>query len=479
MEARGRIEHPTNIDALAFNEAKKMLVISTFNSQLFISETELPEKSKPVDGPNTQYMCVSVDGKTLIIGSNDGTIEIRDFESLKRLHIIPGKETFTGMCFLRGNSQFLDIRRHALNVWEPTVLFRGDESNDTQISARESSLVPRVASGSHNVAQANTLSLTAIAEHDTLDFIFCAQEGGRVFARDTASSTKKPLFASQSTKVQVQFLSWSGRKNYLASADNASNVRLHRVEPTWLKAHHAASEHANLIWQGSEKHSIRQLLLSGPGDLLLVATTSHEKFLSLEKDQSGRVLLTHEKPSRWAAPRRGTQRFVEARSDNRAPTRAITWSDQDTQALERQSIKFDDRQCCHEGHIHLVPLEDHGWAAYDERPRSAPIVWTSNAANRPATEVTPEKLVSRFRDDANHVLYLIGYHQNNLVFVCSDYWVCSIALDAARLGDRIKYHFPVPHFWRSTNRSPLALITRKGEVVMVVGDSLAIVKNLW
>ena len=70
--------------------------------------------------------------RTLVVGKSEGDIQIYDFESLEMLYKIFYDEEVVDLCFTSNNLRFLDIRRHAFNVWELAALVCRSEDEESR-----------------------------------------------------------------------------------------------------------------------------------------------------------------------------------------------------------------------------------------------------------------------------------------------------------------------------------------------------------
>jgi hypothetical protein len=115
----------------------------------------------------------------------------------------------------------------------------------------------------------------------------------------------------------------------------------------------------------------------------------------------------------------------------------------------------------------------------DNNPHTAPLVWPqpTTSLSEAASAKMAAHALREFANIAAHVDRFLGIHGAKLVFVSSDSWNCSMRIDKARLDDPIKYHLPMPHYWRNANRRRLGLVTSKGDIVVAIGGDLVIVKH--
>lgn len=477
-----RIRHAANIDTMAFNNMKKALAMSSFDGELFTVEAQSLRRSPGVPAYASQ-MAVSTDGRTLITGTNKGAIQIREFDGLDLLHTIPYEdEEVVGLCFARNSLRFLDIRRQVFNVWEPAALVRRNDDDDSRSSAGQSSFTSAASQRLEVAAKSDKSAITAMVEHPSGEYVFCAKESGAISVYET-SKAKPKLKLFDFGKSVVLFLAWNETLSLLAGADNASTVKVHKLGKTAQRGPGGTKESSQPqpkpILQTQCKDHIRQLLFSLDGNFLLVSTTSNEHIFSTK---DGSKLRTYSFASstqrfqKWIACPWDKRRLLEVES---GPAHAISWAKGGLPGPVLETIDARDQRHHDSGNAHLVSIGDRSWAAYDNNPSAAPVVWSMphDAAPEEVANLTKSKFLNRFADVAPYVLNFLGIYRRKLVFLGSDSWICSIGVDEPALDEATTYHFPMPHYWSSATRTLLAFVSSKGDIVIALDTDLTIVKG--
>lgn len=483
-QPKGRINQATSVVSVAFNPLKKMIAMSSFNGETFTVNVHSLKKIRSTKA-NASHMAVSTDGQTLILGDNQGSIQILKFDTLDLIQKIPyEEEEVMGLCFTRSSLRFLDIRRQEFNVWEPAALIRRKDDDESGSSAPSSTFTSAPSQRLETTARADKSAINAIAEHHSGEYVFCAKESGSVSLYDTMrGKPKRTLF--EFGKTAVLNLIWNKAQSLLASADNSSTVKIHRVRlmteriaggtrDTWL---------CEKIFQSTCEQPIRQLLFSLDGRLLLVSTTKKDLIFNVK---DGLKLLMHDcdNPSavqqsqKWATSPWKERQFIEIQN---GPSHTFSWNKENPPAItldDRKPTSYSSTTTY--GKAHIEDLGDSFFGAYDNDPHSAPIIWRQHIARlqeADSQEAPEAALVARFTEIAPQIARFLGIYKNKLVFLDIESWVCSVRVDESRLSEPITYHFPMPHYWLSANRPLLAFTTAKGDIVIPVEGELAIVKH--
>ena len=483
---KGQISYYANIETIAFNQALNMLAMSSFDGELCNVDLFSMRKMQRTE-VDVSHMAASWDGKTLIVGTKSGDLQIHDFESLQLLHIIRHyEEEFMGLCFTSNSLRFLDIRRQFFNVWEPAALFRRIDDDETSNSDGLTTFSTAPSEFIQSLMNSDQSPISAIVEHHSGDFIFCAKENGTVAVYETSHARpKQKLF--DCGRTQVLYMAWNRPRNLLASADNSSTVKLHHIR--LIQERHVAgtrhSWHVKEVLKKTFQQPVRQILLSLDGDFLLISTTTKEYMFSTS---GGAPLFSHDsslgptsldQSQKWTTYVKKRHQFLEIQKEG---GQTISW-EKDGSKPRVDPIQASDlvhnEPVLAQANAHLVRIDTQLWAAYDNNPHTAPLVWaqpTALLSEGASAKMAAHALLS-FGNIAPQVDGFLGIHAAKLVFVSTDSWICSVRIDKARLEDPVKYHFPMPHYWRSASRRRMGLLTCRGDIVLAIGGDLVIVKQ--
>jgi WD40 repeat protein len=468
-----------SVSALAFNAALNMLAVGSSGGELCtVGIWNLrEEKRTEVDA---SHLAVSTDGQTLLVGTNVGSIQVRDFLTLDIIYTINfDDEEIVSMVFASNSLRFLDIRRHEFNIWEPSALFRRKDSDDstsegqTSFSTAPSQLV-------QTYMQTEQSPITAIVNHPKGGFVFCGNDNGIVAVYDTArGKLVKELFKN---KASITCLDWNAEKEILVSSDSSSRILVHRLR----QVQNRSSAGTHPVWQSQQvlertlEESIRQILLSNDGEYLLISTATSDQLWTL----GGESLISHNheqghalRPSqRWMTHPLYKRRLFEV---DKTAVHFIQWEKHSVDPPVMKKIDVDPNQHVdHESRdvsIHIVKFGEDNWAAFDNNPASRPVMWTGPPSSR-ASEAAIASALAYFGQIVPIIKSILGMYRSQLVFLNTEGWVCSMRLDGG-LEKRMIRHFPVPYYWLTISQSIVSTITSGGDVIIARSDELAIVKR--
>ena len=476
-------DYRSSVEALTFNAAQDMLAMASFDGELCTLGLWNLQKIKSIS-LTASHLAATTDGKTLIAGTNSGSIQILDFESLDLLHTIHFEEQEIVSIMFTGNGlRFLDIRRQLLNVWVPSALVRRKDGEDTTSEGQTSySTAPSQLLQAYLAT--NKEPITAIVSHHSAEFVFCGKQSGTVTVYETISLGKQMQGLYEHVKSAVLFMDWNAAKNLLVSCDNASRIMIHQVKlvqdrsTVGLKSKWAVKK----ILDKRLDVPIRQVLFSVGAEYLLVSSTTTDHVWTLD----GSAVLSHScdqlgysgtLSQKWTLHPRQKRRFIELESFG---VHAIEWDKHKDIPPSLRDLTVDtvDETVMEVRgtHVHFLRFEDGTWAAYDNSPVTRPILWNPPSFSALASAT----MLNRFKATVPVIKYLVGLFQSQLVLLDSDGWIRTMRLDeAAAQSDGPTRRFPIPHHWQNNNsrQRPLALVTALGDVVIAAGDELVIVKR--
>lgn len=486
--SKERLGHSAHVDTIAFNPALNMLAFSSFNGEIVTIDLFTMRAANSSTG-NSAHMAVSTDGKTLVVGTKQGDIHIHDFESLSLQHEIRyGDEEIVGLKFTGNSLRFLDIRRHIFSVWEPAALVRRSDDDESGSSFGHSTFSTAPSQLIEALNDSENSPISALVAHHSTNYLFCGREDGSIVAYETVSGKKKQKF--DLGKSAVSHMDWNSTQNLLACADSSTAIRIYQALLIQARQKGVVRQ----SWQVKEvlskimQQPIRQVLFSVSGNLLLIATSTRCRVIRVDNG-SEVITVAHnsasgtvERAQTWVVHHRHKNRFLDIQA---AESRIITWDDDGLKNLRQERISISERipsstnVSLGKAQLIQIPGPLHLWAVYVNNPVGTPICWSpanqsvSVAIGAAATEQT----LRGFGEISSQIGSALAIYGPRLVFVSSDSWVASIRIDNPRSEGVVRYHFPMPHYWRSSSRSLMALVTNGGDVVFAVDGEVAIVKQ--
>ena len=434
---------------------------------LFDLDEGVPVATAPA---NAQSLACSFDGRTLGCGNSSGTVQIFDFETLKLLYCIKSEDyDIRGVAFSADCHHLLDIRGNHCRVWDPPVLMRSDvdESNSDAISVL--TLVQEVSVESLD----DEVLITALACDAKGDAFFCGKEDGAIYIFDTASGEQSHKICKHAEGVTILSLSFDENSNILISTDTASRVMVHRLvqqEGKW--------QCAELLFDGLEGVPVDQVLTNGTSSGILICTAHKDTLYPIgASEKTGMKSLWWENrgPFRWATHPTHSDQLILITG---TAAHIYEWhtlerlTDPGGILLEGSMIPelaIRAVDPCSNGAVLATafcePLRSHS--------ESKLLLWNASDFHPQAESVVP---VPHFRSLADSMRYLIGDEGNRIVFLSSSGWICSASLQASFHGDYTR-HFFLPADWLSMSGDLICKVTRKGDILFVKRDEVAVIKR--
>lgn len=420
---------------------------------------------------DTSILAASPDGTVLAAGSGDGIIKLYDFETmrlLRQIHVI--QQHIRAIAFNSTGTRFFDIRGDYCNVWEPSVLIRGIESEDSSSMNCSDKELPTPEFSSASTYDED-LAIISISAHHESDYVFCGRENGTIAAYATESaSAAYELF--KHGNVAVDFLTWNQHENVLASANRSGRVAVRRI----IKLQPDSFEISDLILDETSSSVVRQLILSPDGKRLLVC---QENTATLWDLAHGKVVDEHTTamaPSvtwKWVSHPELDRLFLFMNGH----VKVFDWSTFENLSTTPSGINIGSASW-NVAHVTLHGRGRNVLAVLSSIPGSdsSPSIglWPSNILSpdygRPASPICQASL-------AKDLKAVVGAYKSWLIFLNHEGWICSINADTAPNDQCYIRHVFVPLQWQTALGDASMAITPKGSIVMAVNDEIAIFHN--
>lgn len=470
---RSRAVYPEPfIHAFIFNPNPEIILAATTyqDGKTMIFDPE-DLKAQAEAETDTSILAASPDGKVLAAGSGDGIIKLYDFETmrlLRQIHFI--QQDIRAMAFNSTGTRFFDVRGDYCNVWEPSVLIRGIELEDSSSISRSHKELPAL-----DVSSASTydedLAITSVSAHHGSDYVFCGRENGTI----AIYATKSGLVAQEPSNygnAAVDFLTWNEHENFLASANRSGRVIVRRI----LNVQPDSFDISDPILDETSSSVVRQLIISPDGKRLLVSQENSATLWNLTDGNVGEKRTTAMAPDvscKWASHPDFDRLFLFVNGH----VKIFDWSTLEDLSIMPSGIDIGSASW----NVTNVILHGRGrnvLAVLSSLPgsNSPPSIglWSPNILSpdhgRPASPICQVGLAKDFKA-------LVGPYKSYLIFLDHDGWICSIDVDTAPNDEYYTRHVFVPLQWQTVLGNASMAITPKGSVVMAVNDEIAIFHN--
>ena len=158
------------VEALVFNPIAEIgLLAVSFQDGEIVTYDPWSLKRKATTEAYVQVLATSPDGKTLVAGDGSGTVHIYDFETLRLMQKISSSKTqIRSLAFASDSVRFLDTRGAQCNVWEPSILLRRHDEEDSSTEGNGGSVIsPAQTLQSRSLDESQ--EITALASHHSVD----------------------------------------------------------------------------------------------------------------------------------------------------------------------------------------------------------------------------------------------------------------------------------------------------------------------
>ena len=419
---------------------------------------------------NAQTLASSPDGRTLATGDSSGTIQLYDFETLKLFYRIRLEE-YGVKCLAFGGDghKLFDIRGSQCRVWDPIVLDRQDVDDEASDTVSISTMPQEISLENYD----NVVLITALVCHDNGQVIFCGKEDGSVCLYETKSGQQMQHLFSHAKGVPVTSLWLDSDSNTLSSADSSSRVMTHKLtlaQKTWNVARTLFDHRFGVV--------VDQLLSNYGHSRLLVCSGVAYALWSITADKSELVEnVSRESPDsyRWATHPLNQHHLISISGTTAhlyewETLHRLTSSNGillEGSILPELSVKS--VTPCFNSTVFATTFAETSGA----RSKSRLPLWNMSDFNPMSRSAIP---IPKYQYLADEVEFLIGSFGQRLVFLHSSGWVCSADVETLDVNSYVR-HFFIPTDWLCTNGELMVEVTRKGDIIFVKRDEIAVIKR--
>ncbi|KAK0652530.1 hypothetical protein B0T16DRAFT_406350 [Cercophora newfieldiana] len=295
------------VDAMIFNPNPEIpaLVVSYQEGNLCVFDyVEMDLQTLRHHVYAHSFACSS-DGRSLVTGSNQGLIEVFDFErdngGLITLVPIyrsnhPLDQTIRGITFSTDGRRFMDIRGRQGRVWAPALLVRksdGDSEGSVVDSARgdaSSPLPPTPAGVVHSLGDpAITSPLQATVDGR---YIIAGNSSGKVALFSTADASLVADLYQHACGTSVVDIILGEARDMIVSADDSGRILVVQLGASVSKVSGLpASQRARIVVDQRFRTAVARIVVNADGNRLLVCGRHVDELWEIP---SGKVLV--EKP---------------------------------------------------------------------------------------------------------------------------------------------------------------------------------------
>jgi hypothetical protein len=380
-----------------------------------------------------------------------------------------------GLAFGGDDRRLLDIRGSRCRIWGPTVLVGQGVSEASRGTAPLSSAPQEVSLQPFE----DVVLITSVACHDSGDVFFCGKENGSVYLYDVDSGLPSQTLFSHAHGVAIVSLYFEGKSHTISSIDSSSRIMIHRL------SHHTPSMTVSeLLFDHRANMAVEQLVCEPGSNRVLVCSASSDMLWLVSLYGSALIATIkyqNRDPYRWANHPSSPGRLILITNNMAHLYEWATLQRLTSPAgiLLEGSILPELSICsitpCFNGTVLATMFSE------SERPHSKSrlLLWATSELALESKTIAP---VPAYRALSEKVEVLIGTtgtgseQTERLVFLHGSDWVCAADAQTAK-SNHFMRHFFFPADWLSTNLDLIIEVTKKGDVILVKGDEVAVVRK--
>ncbi|KAL3427212.1 hypothetical protein PVAG01_00721 [Phlyctema vagabunda] len=457
--------------SLLFNpNSEANLVAASYHDGDLVVFDPWDQRKIAVVQAEAQVLASSPDGRTLATGDGNGTLQLFDFETLQLLYrIVAYDHDIKAITFASNNLRYFDIQGDHCNVWEPSVLVRrgqpGEEANSEPYSEEVQTAVQTVGATIWD----DSLTVTALAEHDEGDFIFAGRENGSITVFETKTGTATGDLPGHKSNARILLMCWNAETSILVSADDSSRFIVRKVRQVGSGKWEADQP----ILDGRASDAIVQILMKPDGQRFVVSTSCSDEYWNIEGSTSNKISRARFADSKWANHPGNSQQIILFHESH---AYIFDW-DMFLELPPSSGIVLDT-----EGGPNLTPSDiipsSHGrnvcvrfCRTIDARLVSELRVWETQSIC-PTTEILEP--VARYTSIGSNIKAIIGSYKSSVVFLNLDGWICSVDIEGTTRKKTYIKHFLIPYGWHSTGTDLIFRCTVQGHIVLARNDEIAV-----
>ncbi|KAJ5519087.1 hypothetical protein N7453_001509 [Penicillium expansum] len=473
----GRPYGSAGVRCLVFGTgANSSVLISAYgDGELVLFDTSTGEIKNRVVAFAHSLSC-SPDGSTLATADPSGTIQLFNLETMHLIYRINSVEPgIQALAFSGDGLHLLDIRGSRCRVWGPTVLVGQSEDEES----RDIAIVSKTLQETSLTPSEDVVLITSLACHESGEVFFCGKEDGSVYVHNIESGLPSRQLFSHAHGVPIVYLFFEAKSHTLSSIDSSSRIMIHRL------THQLQSMVAiEILFDYRAEMSVGQLVCETGLSRILVCSEKSDMLWSVSQNES--VLLAtipyeDRGPYRWANHPSNPGHLIlithhEVHIFDWRTLRRLTGP----VGIPLEGSIFPELSIrsitpCFNGTIVATMFSEARWPPL----KSKLVLWNTSDLTLVSRAVTP---ASGYGDLNDNVEVLVGTtgtdpgQTERLVFLDGSNWVCS-ADPQAKNGNHLARHFFFPSDWLSRNLDLIIEVTKKGDIILVKRDEVAIVKK--
>lgn len=443
---------------------------------------------------------MSNDGKLFVTSDIDGVIKIWDYQHFALVYQLSCENDVTDVIFSPDCSRLYDLSGSICNVWEPNVLIRLNEIEESA-SEKESEAGSTSWTAMGSEASADAVEHVTALDSSTTSSLYCTgDEAGRIYVYDLQGNRLEIYKSSRFLTIDLVHFSLDG--DLLAYSELGGWVGIFKISRNDLRPDNLRAERIQEI---KVMEGILQLLFSPDSKQLLIDGASKCRQWDLEsgsyveefgigRHRTDRMAINNPKDKtqwlnfsidrvsihEWSAPAKcRTVQFQDT-----LPMLNVLTDHDHGQLLRRRSspagltdvevtVAVDNILQTDEEHLVLHTIQKVAGALTDTNVFivKASSLSSETQASTDSTFIIPipAKIVSNVRKP-------LGLLDNSLVYLDNDTWVCTWSIGSEDDPSGLKRHFFIPRDWLNAETLDLCQLMANGTLLFPHYGEVAVIR---
>ncbi len=443
---------------------------------------------------------MSNDGKLFVTSDIDGVIKIWNYQHFALVYQLSCENDVTDVIFSPDCSRLYDLSGSICNVWEPNVLIRLNEIEESA-SEKDSEAGSTSWTAMGSEASADAVEHVTALDSSTTSSLYCTgDEAGRIYLYDLQGNRLEIYKSSRSLTIDLVHFSLDG--GLLTYSEIGGWVGIFKISRNDLKPDNLRAERIQDI---KVMEGILQLLFSPDSKQLLIDGASKCRQWDLEsgsyveefgigRHRTDRMAINNSKDKtqwlnfsidrvsihEWSAPAKSrTVQFQDT-----PPMLNVLTEHDHGQLLRRRSSPagcpdveviwaVDNILQTDEEHLVLHTIQKVAGALTDTNvfivKASSLSSGTQASTDSAFTIPIPAKIVSNVRKP-------LGLLDNSLVYLDNDAWVCTWLIGSEDDPSGLKRHFFIPRDWLNAETLDLCQLMANGTLLFPHYGEVAVIR---
>lgn len=468
---------------LIFNpKAEIQLVAAAYDDGEIVAFDPWTQRRRASVNADTAVMQGSRDGTILVSGDGNGKITLHDFETLQVLYKINSYELgIRQFAFSNDGLRFFDVRGSHCNIWEASMFVRSAEMHDKSsvgFSDDASTAAPPTVNAK---TYDDDRAITAMAAPHGFDIIFCGREDGSVAAYSALTGGLVQELAGHAKSIAVMFLHLSRSGKILACVDRSGRIVARRLE---ILRGPRVTESA-FVMDRRAIDVVEQILVSVDDTKILVSMSHEDEVWELETANTlGQIPRSNGRAHwRWTQTSKPPMPLVYISNGTATlydwglfeasylgPSMDLCLAEASNTPVVAVTSSANASHLCimFAGSRHgLLPPILRVWNLHElyaiSRDTYEPNTTPESTQEAMLKNVPPNATYDQLAKD---IKFVIGVHNDSLLFLNHDGWICSLKFTSPREENHYTRHFFIPFRYYNSASSLIIHVSSKGNVIV-------------